>query len=146
MFKLFYQILSLTLLFFLIKYSNCNAIKHENEEDINMTKQLNNPSNSDQNDDIYQNYLLKKTNMLLEKILRNQIKNRLLNFVETSDEKGSYDDDTLLAVADDEDDRLLIEPTKRGLHVKFEMKPIRKSDGSIVWVATDKNKHYFVGK
>jgi|688.fasta_scaffold235678_2 hypothetical protein len=146
------QFLSLIFVFTsLIKYSNCNVIKNKNnEEDLNMIKDLNSISKySDQNYDTHFNYLIEKTSLLLEKLLKNKIKNKLLNFVETSDENESYGGEIGSVYEDendDDNDSFLLRPTKRGLHVKHEMKPIRKSDGSIVWVATDKNKHYFIGK
>jgi hypothetical protein len=115
-----------------------------------MIKDLNSISKySDQNYDTHFNYLIEKTSLLLEKLLKNKIKNKLLNFVETSDENESYGGEIGSVYEDendDDNDSFLLRPTKRGLHVKHEMKPIRKSDGSIVWVATDKNKHYFIGK
>jgi hypothetical protein len=147
-----FQFLSLVFLFTsLVKYSNCNVIKNENnEEDHNMIKELNSISkSSDQTYDTHFNYLIEKTSLLLEKLLKNKIKNKLLNFVETSDENESYGGEISSVYEDendDDNDSFLLRPTKRGLHVKHEMKPIRKSDGSIVWVATDKNKHYFIGK
>ena len=131
----------------LIKYSNCNVIKHgeiildDNNDDFkDISKYVDAPPN--QNDELYYNLLSKKSS-LIKKLLRKKI----LKLIENIDD-SNYDDNNnnYDGYEDDVDENLLAKTNKRGIHIKVEMRPIRKPDGTIVWIADDKNKHYFIGK